>query len=108
MGTFSEKSVFWKSRYLLPGGVIVGLDKGLGVQLCTFRGQWYLSVLNPKILYEPVSETLKFYVCGCFTCMYICAPCGYWELNLCPLEEQVVLLTPEQTLWPPISDTLKS
>lgn len=54
----------------------MGLDKGLGVQLCTFRGQWYLSVLNPKILYEPVSETLKFYVCGYFTCMYVHHVCA--------------------------------
>lgn len=61
MGTFSEKSVFWKNGYLLPAGVIVGLDKGLDMQYPTFR-----AILNPKILYDPVSETFKFYAYGYF------------------------------------------
>ena len=28
-------------------------------------------------------------------------PCGYWELNLGPLEEQPVLLTAEPSFQPP-------
>ena len=68
---------------------------------------------------------LTFYLCGCFVYMYVCVPCGfnvyedqkrtldlelelegsfevpcaYWELNLGPLEEQL-LLNAEPCLQP--------
>ena len=35
-------------------------------------------------------------------------PCGFWELNLGPLEEQWVLLTTEQSLQPPLNRILRS
>jgi hypothetical protein len=54
--------------------------------------------------------------CPCITCvserqkkvldplkleLHVCElPCGCWELNLDPLEEQPVFLTTEPTLWP--------
>ena len=33
-------------------------------------------------------------------------PCGYWELNSGPLEEQLVLLNAEQSLQPKIDNDL--
>ena len=57
--------------------------------------------------------SLLFNVFWCFICMYVFVqmfgpevtdscelPCGCWELNLCPLEEQSVLLTTEPGLQP--------
>jgi hypothetical protein len=33
-------------------------------------------------------------------------PCGYWELNLGPLQEQPVLVTAEPSLYPALSVVL--
>ena len=67
---------------------------------------------------------ILFYVYGCFACMHVCVPCafsahrsgkrasdtlgmksdncelscGYWELNLGPLNNQPVLLVTEPSL----------
>jgi hypothetical protein len=43
------------------------------------------------------SDPLELVTCGYEL------PCGWWELNLGPLEEQSVLLTTEQSPWP-VSD----
>lgn len=78
---------------------------------------------------EPKSSTrtscsfkmyLFMYVCECFVCMYSCTPeegieshritvtdgcelpCWCWKLNPRPLEEQLMLLTAEPSLQPPV------
>ena len=55
-----------------------------------------------------VLKLFLFYVYWCFAYMYICVqvvdpgvtelPCGSWELNPSPLQEQSVLLTTEPSL----------
>ena len=60
-----------------------------------------------------LSFYLLFYVYWCFAYMYVCVkvsdigvmdscelPCGCWELNLGPLEDQSMLLTTELSLQP--------
>ena len=51
-----------------------------------------------------VSNFLKFYfivlfyMCDCFAFMYMYVLCGWWGLNLGPLEEQPVPLTTEPSI----------
>jgi hypothetical protein len=66
--------------------------------------------LKKKINQNPFLKLLLFYVHWCFVCVYVCEgvdlgvrdscelPCGCWELNPGPLEEQSVLSTAEPSL----------
>ena len=83
----------------------------------TFTGRW------EKLLFKKKDLFIYLFIICKLHCSYLqtlqkmesdlvmdgCEPpCGCWELNLGPLEEQSVLLTAEPSLQPPCAKILKA